>query len=230
MRKLICRTWCHLCQANIIYWIFGNLSQCILPAISTFHRRFCVRLVGHKLFQAWDFCWEGTFSGPHITLWRASTFETLQQVQVIYWIFFWLEIQKDWRWNKEGVFSLTYSEILYQWKSWNVNFGNRFTSNRNDDQGGCWVFGGRCCCWILRWNCCKKHGESMSKWGWMNANWVRQNIAKHLVIHFPSLWKHQTPLLVYPITSLQGWFAEPGIKGTYSGPWNTLVCVTICWM
>ena len=70
----------------------------------------------------------------------------------------------------------------------------------------------------------------MSKWGWMNANWVRQNIAKHLVIHFPSLWKHQTPLLVYPITSLQGWFAEAGTKGTYSGPWNTLVCGTICWM
>ena len=46
---------------------FLNLSQCIFPAISTFTGRFCVRLVGHKLFQAWDFCWEGTFSGPHIT-------------------------------------------------------------------------------------------------------------------------------------------------------------------
>ena len=88
MRKLICRTWCHIyiytCQANIIYWIFGNLSQCILPAISTFHRRFCVRLVGHKLFQAWDFCWEGT-SRNHTSLRiGASTFETFQQVQVIY--------------------------------------------------------------------------------------------------------------------------------------------------
>ena len=146
----------------------------------------------------------------------------------IYWILFWLEIQKDWRWNKESVFFSTYSDFSYQWKSWNVNFGDSFTSNRNDDQGGCWVFGGRCCCWILRWNCCKKHGEScQSEDGWMRIEWGKTS---RNIWWYTSLWKHQTPLLVYPITSLQGWFGEPGIKGTYSGPWNTLVCVTICWM
>ena len=46
------------------------------------NRRFCVRLVGHKLFQAWDFCWEGTSRTTHHFRIGASTFETLQQVQV----------------------------------------------------------------------------------------------------------------------------------------------------
>lgn len=72
-------------------------------------------------------------------------------------------------------------------------------------------------------NCCKKHGVLKSKWGWMNENWVRRNIAKKSVVHFPSLWKHQTPLLVYPITSFQGWFASR-YRRTYSGPFHFLEC------